>query len=58
MKIEKTKVGSYFRREDGKGFVLYGSRPDNGKWLERWFPNIEKAKAFCDKKGWPVMIAT
>jgi len=38
----------------GKGYILYGDRPDNGKWLERWYPTIEKAKQFCQKRGWPV----
>lgn len=38
---------------DGKGFVLYGTRPDNGKWMERWYPTKDKALQFANKRGWP-----
>lgn len=51
MKLQKT-----FKRGmgEGSGWVLFGSRPDTGKWLERWFSTPEAAKAFAAKRGWEV----
>jgi hypothetical protein len=48
MKITRAKS----RKPDGGGWILYGNRPDNGKWLERWFPTKEKAVNFCNRKDW------
>ena len=52
-KLEKTQLAGCHRGK-GRGFVLYGDRPDNNTWLERWYPTIEKAKSFCQKRGWEV----
>jgi len=50
LKLERTVKAN---REYGKGYVLYGIRP-NGNWLERWFPTSEKARLFADKRGWKI----
>jgi len=54
LKLKKTQLAGWYKRGKGKGFVLYGNRPDNHKWLERWYSTKEKAKAFCQKRGWEV----
>ena len=57
MRLERTRKqqAGYGCTTDGAGYVLYGNRPDTGKWLERWYPTVEKAKNFCNKKGWKVL---
>tara|TARA_Y100000310_G_scaffold90257_1_gene87533 strand:+ start:1150 stop:1407 length:258 start_codon:yes stop_codon:yes gene_type:complete len=61
MKIEKTKPRGM---RIGKGYVLYGSNPhvkelyldgtlsEYGKWVEKWYPTVEKAVAYCEKNNW------
>ena len=48
MKFVKAKS----KKKVGGGWVLYGNRPDNGRWMERWFPVKEKAVAYCNKRNW------
>lgn len=48
---------SIFAAKDSKGWVLYGNRPDTGKWLERWYATKDAAIAFCIRKGWPIKEA-
>ena len=47
MKIEKTKPAG---GRPGKGYVLYGENPD-GVWVEKWFPTLDKAIAYCEKRN-------
>ena len=55
MTIKQSHPRGYCK-PNGKGFILFGTRPDNGKWMERWYPTQEKAKAFADKRDWPVNV--
>jgi hypothetical protein len=55
MTLQKTRKQIQYATIDGIGYVLFGTRPDNGKWLERWFESAEKAIAFADRKGWGVV---
>jgi len=40
----------------GKNYVMFGNRPDTGKWLERYYPTIEAARKFAEKRGWTVVV--
>lgn len=42
----------------GKSVVMFGTRPDTGKWFERYYPTADAAKKFADKRGWAVIVAT
>lgn len=55
MKLQRSSKDSW-GKTGGKGFILYGNRPDNGTWLERWYPSMEKALSFCAKRAWKVEI--
>ena len=55
MKLTKSHKNSWSKGE-GKGYILYGQRPDNKEWLERWYPIMEKALAFCSKRNWNVRL--
>ncbi len=38
----------------GKNVVMFGTNPDTGKWFERYYPTVEAAKKYADKRGWAV----
>ena len=40
----------------GKNVVMYGSNSETGKWFERYYPTVETAKKFADKRGWTVEV--
>lgn len=40
----------------GKSVVMFGSNPETGKWFERYYPTVDAAKKFADKRGWTVEV--
>lgn len=52
MRLERTQKQQNGRTTNGAGYALYGTHPDTGKPFDRWYPSIEKAQNFCNKKGW------
>lgn len=46
MKIETT----------GRRVVMFGKRPENGEWFERYYPTVEAARKYAGKRGWVVEV--
>ncbi len=42
--------------QQGTGWVLFGCDPSSAarKWVEKWFPTSDKARAYARKKGWTI----
>jgi len=42
------------QQANGRGFVLFGSHPETGKWFERWYATKEDAESYAAKRGWKI----
>ena len=54
--MEIVKASRKKKGIESKGYVMSGFKSnDYNDWFERWYPTREKAEAFANKKGWPIV---